>query len=106
MSQIQSRRLCENLRHISLGLSHPIESEALFKYPIVAVHFSSRTPMPPLDACVERLWLLSDAPAHSKERIAPSGTIDLVINLHARTNFGFTMPRNRSDANAFQELSF
>jgi hypothetical protein len=38
--------------------------------------------MPPLDTCVERLWLLSDAPAHSKERIAPSGTIDLVINLH------------------------
>ena len=38
--------------------------------------------MPPLDACVERLWLLSDAPAHSKERIAASGTIDLGINLH------------------------
>jgi AraC-like DNA-binding protein len=38
--------------------------------------------MPPLDTCVERLWLLSDAPAHSKERIAPSGTIDLGINLH------------------------
>ena len=38
--------------------------------------------MPPLDSCVERLWLLSDAPAHSKERIAPSGTIDLGINLH------------------------
>jgi AraC-like DNA-binding protein len=52
------------------------------KYPIVAVHFSSRAPVPPLDTCVERLWLLIDAPAHSKERIAPSGTIDLVINLH------------------------
>jgi hypothetical protein len=38
--------------------------------------------MPPLDTCVERLWLLSDAPAHSKERIAASGTIDLGINLH------------------------
>jgi AraC-like DNA-binding protein len=44
--------------------------------------FSSRAPIPPLDTCVERLWLLIDAPAHSKERIAPSGTIDLVINLH------------------------
>jgi AraC-like DNA-binding protein len=38
--------------------------------------------MPPLDNCIERLWLLSDAPAHSKERIAASGTIDLGINLH------------------------
>jgi AraC-like DNA-binding protein len=46
------------------------------------VLYASRTPMPPLDTCVERLWLLSDAPAHSKERIAASGTIDLGINLH------------------------
>ena len=46
------------------------------------MHFSSRAPIPPLDACVERLWLLSDAPPHAKERIAPSGTIDLLINLH------------------------
>jgi AraC-like DNA-binding protein len=38
--------------------------------------------MPPLNTCVERLWLLIDAPAHSKERIAASGTIDLGINLH------------------------
>jgi hypothetical protein len=60
----------------------PIESEALFKYPIVAMHFSSRAPIRPLDTCVERLWLLSDAPADSKEQIAPSGTIDLGINLH------------------------
>ena len=41
-----------------------------------------RTPTHPLGDFVERLWLVSDAPAHSKERIAPSGTIDLVINLH------------------------
>jgi AraC-like DNA-binding protein len=41
-----------------------------------------RTPTHPLADFVERLWLLSDAPAHSKERIAPSGTIDLGINLH------------------------
>jgi AraC-like DNA-binding protein len=46
------------------------------------VHFSSRPPIRPLDTCVERLWLLSDAPPQAKERIAPSGTIDLLINLH------------------------
>ena len=61
---------------------HLVESEGLFKYPIVVMHFSSRAPIRPLDNFVERLWLLTDAPAHSKERIAPSGTIDLVINLH------------------------
>ena len=72
----------KNVSSTSLGFSHPVESEALFKYPIVALHFSSRAPIPPLDAFVERLWLLSDAPAHSKERIAPSGTMDLAINLH------------------------
>jgi AraC-like DNA-binding protein len=46
------------------------------------MHFSSRAPVRPLDTVVERLWLLTDAPPHCKERIAPSGTIDLVINLH------------------------
>ena len=35
--------------------------------------------MPPLDTCVERLWLVNHAPAYSKERIAASGTIDLGI---------------------------
>jgi len=46
------------------------------------VLYASRIPIPPLDTFVERLWLLSDAPAHSKERIAASSTIDLGINLH------------------------
>ena len=54
-----------------------------FKFLIAAVLlYASRIPMPPLDTFVERLWLLSDAPAHSKERIAASGPIDLGINLH------------------------
>jgi AraC-like DNA-binding protein len=46
------------------------------------VYFSSRAPIPPLDVCIERLWLLTDAPPNSKERIAASGTIHLGINLH------------------------
>jgi hypothetical protein len=42
-----------------------------------------RTLRPALsDDFVERLWLFSDAPPHSKERIVPSGTVELVINLH------------------------
>lgn len=40
------------------------------------------TPAPPLAAFVENLWLLSDAPVHARERIIPSGTLELVINLH------------------------
>jgi AraC-like DNA-binding protein len=46
------------------------------------VNYHSTTPTRPLAGFVERFWCLSDAPSHSKERIAPSGTIDLVINLH------------------------
>jgi AraC-like DNA-binding protein len=39
------------------------------------------TPGPPLDECVERFWLCSDTPSHPRERILPSGTVELVINL-------------------------
>ena len=46
------------------------------------MQFISRAPIPPLDTCIERLWLLIDAPADSKERIAASATIHLGINLH------------------------
>jgi AraC-like DNA-binding protein len=39
-------------------------------------------PGPPLADFVEYLWALRDAPAHSTERIVPSGTLELVVNLH------------------------
>ncbi len=42
----------------------------------------SRIPAPPLDAWIDRLWWLGDAPPHARERILPSGTLELVINLH------------------------
>src|SRR5688572_31146301 len=45
------------------------------------MRYVSHTPAPPLDAFVENLWLLEDAPAHAEERIIPSGTIELVVNL-------------------------
>ncbi len=38
-------------------------------------------PAPPLDAVVENLWSLADAPAHARERIVPTGTFELVVNL-------------------------
>jgi AraC-like DNA-binding protein len=44
--------------------------------------YRSHTPSPPLDAFIENLWSLSDAPPHARERILPSGTLELVINLH------------------------
>jgi AraC-like DNA-binding protein len=46
------------------------------------MHYHSCTPARPLSNFVERFWQLSDAPSHAKERIVPSGTIELVINLH------------------------
>ena len=39
------------------------------------------TPGPPLDECIDRFWLCSDTPSHPRERILPSGTVELVINL-------------------------
>lgn len=46
------------------------------------VFYRSRTPAPPLSDFVDRLWLCSDLPQHAGERILPSGTIELVVNLH------------------------
>ena len=40
-----------------------------------------RKPSPPLDAFVDFFWALTDAPAHSRERIVPGGTFELVVNL-------------------------
>ena len=37
------------------------------------------TPGPPLDQYVDRFWFCSDTPAHPRERILPSGTVELVI---------------------------
>src|SRR5262249_760668 len=39
------------------------------------------TPGPPLDEYIDRFWYCSDTPAHPRERILPSGTVELVINL-------------------------
>ncbi|HYG63207.1 MAG TPA: helix-turn-helix domain-containing protein [Thermoanaerobaculia bacterium] len=45
------------------------------------MHYRSHTPAAPLSSFIERFWLCSDAPPHARERILPSGTIELVINL-------------------------
>ncbi|HMJ53761.1 MAG TPA: DUF6597 domain-containing transcriptional factor [Polyangiaceae bacterium] len=44
--------------------------------------YSTQAPPPPLAGLVDHFWALSDAPSHSRERVIPSGTIELVINLH------------------------
>jgi AraC-like DNA-binding protein len=43
--------------------------------------YRSYTPSPPLSNFIGRLWLCSDTPPHSRERILPSGTTELVFNL-------------------------
>lgn len=45
------------------------------------MRYSTHDPGPPLNGFVSRLWSLSDAPRHERERILPSGTVELVINL-------------------------
>jgi AraC-like DNA-binding protein len=37
---------------------------------------------PPLTDLVAYMWALRDVPAHSQERIVPSGTLELVVNLN------------------------
>jgi AraC-like DNA-binding protein len=43
--------------------------------------YRSHTPPPPLSDFIERFWICSDATPHPRERILPSGTIELVVNL-------------------------
>ncbi len=45
------------------------------------MQYRAYRPGPPLADFVEYLWALRDAPAHSTERIVPSGTLELVVNL-------------------------
>ncbi len=46
------------------------------------MQYRTHRPGPPLADFVEYLWALRDAPAHSTERILPSGTLEMVVNLH------------------------
>jgi AraC-like DNA-binding protein len=46
------------------------------------VRYLAHQPSSPLREHVEHIWTLSDAPGHARERIVPSGTIELVINVH------------------------
>jgi AraC-like DNA-binding protein len=45
------------------------------------MHVVTHRPGPPLDIFVENLWALHDAPSHSRERVVPNGTFELVVNL-------------------------
>lgn len=46
------------------------------------MEYFGRTPSPPLDAFVERIWYCADTPAHVRERVLPGGgTLGLAINL-------------------------
>ena len=45
------------------------------------MQFLSRLPAGPLAGSVDFLWALIDAPPHARERILPTGTLELVFNL-------------------------
>jgi len=47
-----------------------------------SMRFYEYRPGPRLSEVVEKLWSLSDSPSHAREQIVPSGTVELVINLH------------------------
>lgn len=46
------------------------------------MQYLGRTPAPPLDRFIERIWYCSDAPSHARERVLPSGgSLGLAFNL-------------------------
>lgn len=46
------------------------------------MQYRTYRPGPPLAEFVAYMWALRDAPRHSLERVVPSGTLELVFNLH------------------------
>lgn len=51
-------------------------------YAARTIEYLGRTPPPPLDAFIERIWYCSAASPHARERVLPGGgALDLVINL-------------------------
>ena len=47
----------------------------------MAMFLRTYIPCTPLNEFIERFWFCSDTPSHPRERILPSGTVELVINL-------------------------
>jgi AraC-like DNA-binding protein len=70
-----------------------VDVAPLWNY-VNAMEYLGRTPAPPLDAFVERIWYCSDASTHARERVlAGAGTTDLVVNL-AENEFRIDDPSN------------
>jgi AraC-like DNA-binding protein len=46
------------------------------------VRFETCSPGPPLARFIDYFWTLHDVPVHATGRLVPSGTLDLVVNLH------------------------
>jgi AraC-like DNA-binding protein len=46
------------------------------------MRYRTYSPGPPLADVVDYMWALHDVPVHSQERIVPSGTLELVVNLN------------------------
>jgi hypothetical protein len=64
------------------------------------VQYVSSAPAGLLGDFVERFWQISDVPPHFKERIVPSGTFELVINLH-EDEFRIYCPTQLEDCKRF-----
>jgi AraC-like DNA-binding protein len=45
------------------------------------LRYVARPPAPPLAKLIEYVWASQGAPAHAKERVVPTGTLELVVSL-------------------------
>jgi AraC-like DNA-binding protein len=74
---------CANLIHVALHArccdARLLKSNNLGE--VSEMIYREHTPCAPLYEFIERFWQCSDAPSHRRERILPSGTFELVINL-------------------------
>jgi AraC-like DNA-binding protein len=62
------------------------DRSAVRRYHVVAMIYRRHAPRSPLSEFIELLWLFENrAPAHGSERVLPTGTVEMVINLHEGT---------------------
>jgi AraC-like DNA-binding protein len=58
-------------------------------YDVTWMMYLSHVPRPPLSRFIELLWLFENTAAHASERVLPTGSAELVINLRDGPDPGF-----------------
>jgi AraC-like DNA-binding protein len=68
---------------------HHLDRETGKRYDVIWMMYLSHIPRPPLSRFIELLWLFENTAAHTSERVLPTGSTELVINLREETDPSF-----------------